>query len=102
MAWETSTRRSRLPKDWAKRVTRVKRRARGRCEAKVHEPECDGYGRECDHIDSPDDHSPANLQWLSTPCHRAKTLAEAKRARGGKALRPAERHPGARRTPVRK
>lgn len=91
MAWETSTRRSRLPADWPKRVAAVKRRAKGRCEAERHEPECNGVGRECDHIDRGDNHELSNLQWLSTPCHKAKTTAENQRRTG---RRPAERHPG--------
>ena len=47
------------------------------CQATVHVPECDGYGSQCDHIDRGDDHSLTNLQWLSQPCHTAKTQQEA-------------------------
>jgi 5-methylcytosine-specific restriction protein A len=64
------------------------------CEAKVHEPECSGEGAECDHIERGDDHSPSNLQWLSVPCHKAKTLAE-NRQRLTSTKLPRERHPSA-------
>ena len=96
MGWASSSRRSELPRDWAKRVERVKRRAHGRCQAETHEPGCDRVGRECDHVGDPHDHSLTNLQWLSKPCHRAKTQREARAARGvTPAPRTPERHPGA-------
>jgi hypothetical protein len=71
------------------------RRAGGRCQAETHEPDCTGIGAECDHIGDKHDHSLANLRWLSKPCHRARTQAQ---ARAGRAKltqrRPPERHPG--------
>jgi 5-methylcytosine-specific restriction protein A len=87
--WSTSTRRQRLPSDWPKRRAVVKRRAQGQCQAQVHEPDCPRIGTECDHIIAGDDHSLSNLQWLSGPCHRAKTLAEAVKGRA----RPTKRRP---------
>jgi len=99
MAWETSTRAKRLPKNWPQLKAATKKRARGKCEAATHVPECTGIGAECDHRDRGDDHSLANLQWLSTPCHKAKSSqenAEANRRRAGMRLRPQERHPGLR------
>lgn len=90
--WANSTRRQRLPADWETRRAKVKHRARGMCQAKQHVPECDGYGNECDHIISGDDHSLANLQWLSTPCHKAKTEAE-NAARVTSRRLPREAHP---------
>lgn len=65
-----------LPPDWRKRREFVRARAGGRCEAEVHDPRCDGVGRECDHVGDRHDHDVSNLQWLSTPCHKAKTLAD--------------------------
>jgi 5-methylcytosine-specific restriction endonuclease McrA len=96
MAWSSSDRRSRLPKDWSKRRLKVKDRAKGRCQAEVHEPRCDGIGTECDHIVNNDDHSLANLQWLSSPCHIAKTQREAKAAafKVGRRRPRNEQHPG--------
>ena len=101
MPWSTSDRRSRLPKNWNKIRAQVKKRAGGRCEAywtpgrtaktgQPHAVGCDGYGTDADHILRGDDHSPGNLQWLSGPCHKAKTASE-----GPQRKRPAERHPGA-------
>lgn len=98
MSWSTSTRRARLPSDWAKRRAKVKHRAKGQCQATTHEPECDGMGNECDHIKPGDDHRLSNLQWLSGPCHAAKTQREAQKALSGAreaAKLPRETHPGA-------
>ena len=101
MAWSGSTRSARLPRDWAKRRRAVKKRAGGLCEAANHVEAsayvegCDGIGTECDHIINNDDHSLTNLQWLSTPCHLAKTLTEATEARGRVARkRTTPPHPG--------
>lgn len=97
MGWETSTRRSRLPKDWPKRRAQTKRRAQGRCEGvdlngagiRTHVAECDGIGTDCDHDKRGDDHSLSNLRWLSAECHKAKTQAEQPTR-----IRPPEQHPG--------
>jgi 5-methylcytosine-specific restriction protein A len=98
MAWANSTRRSRLPADWAKRRAAVKRRAGERCEGislhgepRWHVDDCLGIGTDCDHDNRGDDHSLSNLRWLSSECHEAKTKAEnATRTN----RRAAERHPG--------
>lgn len=98
MAWASSTRRQRLPKDWPKRVAEAKRRARGKCQAQEHHPDCAGMGQECDHRVPGDDHSQSNLQWLSAACHKDKTTrenAEANRRRARMRRRPPEQHPGA-------
>lgn len=97
MAWSTSNRRDRLPDDWWKRRAQVKARAKSKCQASVHHPKCDGTGTDADHIIEGDDHSLENLQWLSSPCHKAKTSREnARRNQQRAALRnrPAEQHPG--------
>lgn len=94
MAWDNSTRKARLPYDWAKRRAKVKARARGRCEAKHHVPECNGVGNDCDHVVQGDDHSLTNLQWLSRPCHEAKTRVDNGIAR--RLTLPPETHPGRR------
>lgn len=93
--WVGSTRRARLPKDWAKRVAATKARAHGRCEGvsikgeqRWHVDGCDGIGAECDHDKRGDDHSLSNLRWLSTPCHTEKTKLEQPRR-----LRSSRTHP---------
>lgn len=93
MSWYTSDRRDRLPSDWPARREAAIARAKGRCEAKHHAADCDGKGVEVDHKRQGDDHSPANLQALSTACHAAKTRLD----NGYRAavLAPVERHPGA-------
>lgn len=100
MAWEGSDRAARLPKDWHKRRARAKREAGGLCQAAVHALGCSGIGSECDHIIRPDvfpgddPDVASNLQWLSKPCHRAKTNRE--RSIRPSQRRPAEAHPGLR------
>ena len=96
MAWESSDRRARLPAAWPALVARTRELAGGLCEARTHADGCSGLGSECDHITPGDDHRQANLQWLSTPCHTAKTTREAAQARARTAeLRqlPREAHP---------
>lgn len=105
MAWATSTRRQRLPANWDTIRTQVRDRAHGRCQGqdvlKVgaigHAPRCNGKGNDADHIKPGDDHGMGNLQWLSTPCHTAKTAREtAERNKAqAEARRRTERHPGA-------
>lgn len=97
MPWETSDRRFRLPKNWPQLKRQVKARAHGLCEAAPHDPRCDGVGTDCDHVIEGDDHSLGNLQWLSGPCHRAKTGRESaarNRQRAELRHRPTEQHPG--------
>lgn len=76
--WKTTTRRQRLPSNWPALREAAKQAANGRCQALVHHRLCDGVGDECDHIHPGDDHSPLNLQWLSTVCHKAKTARESR------------------------
>lgn len=95
--WAGSTRRQRLPANWPQLVKQVKARDRGRCQAPVHVPKCDGIGTDVDHIIEGDDHRLTNLMLLSGPCHVAKTSrenAERNRARTAARIRP-DRHPGA-------
>jgi 5-methylcytosine-specific restriction endonuclease McrA len=97
MTWSTSDRRQRLPPNWQTLRRQARDRAHGLCEATRHDPRCDGKGTDADHITAGDSHHLANLQWLSGPCHRAKTAREtAARNRQTAALkrRPVERHPG--------
>ncbi len=97
MAWATSNRRQRLPPNWAAIRAKVKARANGRCEADIHHPDCNGHGTDADHITPGDNHAMWNLQWLSEPCHRAKTAREAaarNRTRAAMRKRKPEPHPG--------
>lgn len=97
IAWQTSTRRERLPRNWDQLRAHTRDRAGGRCEATAHHPDCDGWGTDADHITPGDDHTPGNLQWLSPPCHQAKTAGEAadrNRERAAQRRRPNEQHPG--------
>ena len=97
MPWDTSDRRQRLPADWPAIRRAVKRRAIGQCQATNHHPDCNGIGTDADHIRQGDNHSLDNLQWLSGPCHWAKTKAEnAARNKANAALKrkPQEPHPG--------
>lgn len=97
MAWSTSDRRQRLPADWPKIRRQVKARAGGKCQATQHTPQCNGTGTDADHIQQGDNHSLDNLQWLSEPCHKAKTAREtaARNKRNAKLKRkPKEQHPG--------
>lgn len=93
MSWNTSDRRTRLPDNWPALVAAVKRRARGRCEAALHAPGCNGKGTDVDHVTQGDDHSMHNLQLLSRPCHDRKTRLDNGYHAAVKA--PTERHPGA-------
>jgi 5-methylcytosine-specific restriction protein A len=97
MAWDSSTRRSRLPADWVKRRAATKARAGGRCEGislhgepRWHVDDCPGVGTDCDHDKRGDDHSLSNLRWLSAECHKAKTQGESHLPHH----RQPERHPG--------
>ena len=97
MAWSTSDRRQRLPANWEALRRQARHRAHVLCQAEQHDPRCDGTGTDADHIAPGDTHRLDNLQWLSSPCHRAKTAREtAARNRQAAALkrRPVEQHPG--------
>ena len=97
MAFETSTRRARLPASWPELRAKTKARAKGRCEATIHDPKCNGIGTDCDHVRPGDDHALENLQWLSRACHDAKTKTENAQANTDRAAlrrRPQEPHPG--------
>jgi 5-methylcytosine-specific restriction endonuclease McrA len=92
--WSTSSRSASLPPNWGTIRQAVIARDNGYCQS------CGDPGNEVDHIVPGDNHSLGNLQLLcgeGTPrnCHRAKTLAEANRARP-RERRGRESHPGAR------
>lgn len=95
MAWETSTRRKRLPPDWSRRRRRILRRD-PTCQLLFDC--CTTVSTEVDHKDRGDDHRDRNLQGVCGPCHKRKTAAEAAEARAQNPpptrRRPIEEHPG--------
>lgn len=99
MTWDRSTRRARLPRDWAQRVAATRTRAHGACEGislhgepRWHVDTCNGIGHDCDHDQRGDDHSLANLRWLNRNCHKRKTTLENPATQPNR--RPPEAHPG--------
>lgn len=97
--WTTSSRRSRLPHDWAMRRAAVCTRANGQCEYIDQDTKlrCLFQGSECDHVIHGDNHDLDNLQWLCTDHHAAKSSSEgnqAKRERRQRLMRRTEKHPG--------
>ncbi len=97
MAWEGSTRRQRLPRDWPRIVRRIKRRDKGVCVARYSDGrQCGLPGTDVDHIAPGDDHSDANLQLLCSWHHRRKSAAEGGTAAGltrVRTARPTPTHP---------
>ena len=97
MAWEGSTRRQRLPRNWASEIVpAVKARDGDVCYL------CGGHGADTvDHKVPGDDHSMANLGMVHDRnwphCHRTKSSAEGHAARRYVSMkRRPERHPGLR------
>lgn len=73
--WAGSTRRKRLPPDWARRKATVLRRDRHTCQP------CGAPATQVDHIRPGDNNSLNNLQAICDACHRAKSSAEGNAAR---------------------
>ncbi|MGW1269675.1 HNH endonuclease [Streptomyces sp. NPDC002491] len=77
MAWEGSTRRARLPKDWARTRRRILRRDNHACQTRFSDGrQCELPANQVDHIEAGDDHSDANLQALCSWCHAHKSAHE--------------------------
>lgn len=100
MAWEGSTRKARLPKEWHAQRARILR-VHGRiCHL------CGGPGADTvDHVRAGDDHSDENLRpvhdRVAPHCHRRKSSSEggqaaatARKARAASRFRAPEQHPG--------
>lgn len=103
MGWETSDRRSRLPRDWPAIRARVLREADHRCEQTTGGERCEAEATDVDHIRRGDDHSRGNLRALCPRHHKRKTAYEGGAAAGAAArrrarlrYRPPEPHPGRR------
>ncbi len=103
VAWEGSTRKERLPADWAERRVEADRRNPRRICHWCGRP----GGSDLDHIVAGDDHSQGNLDWIHgrnsldrqreqgfepRDCHQEKTSSEAAAARP-RLHRPPEAHP---------
>lgn len=97
MAWEGSTRRARLPRNWRTLRLRVLRRDGYICQARFSEGQlCGQPATDVDHIEPGDDHSMGNLRALCAWCHRQKSAHEGGTAAGLKRVsteRPKPTHP---------
>jgi hypothetical protein len=95
-AWSGSTRKARLPANWAQLRRLVLERDGWQCTA-TDPPgrRCGRPARQVDHITPGDDHTPANLRALCDWHHARKSSAEGNASRWRvKEKREPERHPG--------
>jgi len=95
-AWNRSSRKDRLPRDWPSRRAEVFR-TKGRICLLAYAGVCTLEATEVDHIEPGDNHEPDNLQPVCSECHAVKSSAEGyhARARKGRArMRKTEKHPG--------
>ncbi|MDH6625710.1 5-methylcytosine-specific restriction protein A [Streptomyces sp. LBL] len=77
MAWAGSTRRARLPKDWARTRRRILRRDNHACQTRFSDGRmCGAPANQVDHVVPGDDHGDANLQALCQWCHTHKSSSE--------------------------
>lgn len=97
MAWQGSTRRSRLPRNWAQIRRRVLRRDGAVCQTRFSDGRlCGAEATDVDHIVPGDDHSMANLRALCGWCHARKSAQEGGQAAALTRLRierPKPTHP---------
>nr|WP_026246949.1 hypothetical protein [Streptomyces sp. SID8354] len=101
MAWSTSSRRERLPANWAQIRRRVLYRDGHQCTARdQYGVRCAEHATDVDHIRPGDDHREANLTSLCGWHHRVKSSREgaaakaAVRRRQNRRFRRTETHPG--------
>ena len=95
MAWDTSDRRARLPRNWPTLRRAILKRDRGVCQ--LRHPGCLIRATEVDHIVAGDNHAPGNLRALCSSCHKGVTAVQAKTAQAAvrtRGKRDAEPHPG--------
>lgn len=95
MPWASSTRRQRLPANWATEIVpAVMTRDGHRCRIRWDEG-CEIEATEVDHKQRGDDHRMVNLQAACSWCHGKKSSAEGHAARKYLSTRRRpERHPG--------
>lgn len=99
MTWDTSTRRSRLPRGWATIRKRILQRDRHRCQHPADQHPgliCAQPATDVDHKRRDGGDHDDNLWSLCREHHKRKTSAEAAAARAARPTtrRPPERHPG--------
>lgn len=98
MAWATSNRTQRLPKNWQHLRQQTASQAKGQCQARLtNGTRCPNQGTQCDHIQPGDNHTPDNLQWLCAWHHTQKTsreAAQASRTKHQKNQPQPRQHPG--------
>ena len=93
--WNSSTRRSRLPKDWQSRRRQVLSRDDWICQIGLSG--CLTEASDVDHIVAGDDHRLENLRAACSYCHAKKSSAEGHARRRellSRRFRPRDRHPG--------
>ncbi|PKA37888.1 HNH endonuclease [Streptomyces sp. SM8] len=93
MAWAGSTRRARLPRDWARIRRRIIRRDRACVWRMTDGSLCGAEGTDVDHIVAGDDHSDGNLQLFCSWHHARKSSQEGNAGTRVTARRPSESHP---------
>jgi len=94
--WNTSTRKQRLPSNWAALRAIVMKNAQYICQATMKDgSRCTDKGTDVDHIEPGDNHDLANLQLLCQWHHNKKSSREGNTARVRHTeKRPPESHPG--------
>jgi 5-methylcytosine-specific restriction endonuclease McrA len=91
VAWEGSTRRATLPKDWPHIRRRILRRDGYLCRI-AYPGVCLGPATQVDHIGDRNRHDETNLQAACAPCNQRKNILT--RPKLQPRTRPAEPHPG--------
>lgn len=80
MAWATSDRRGRLPRDWVQRRQEVFRIHSRQCYIAEGGRRCTAEATEVDHVNAGDDHSYENLRPICHQHHKSKSSSEGWRA----------------------
>lgn len=98
MAWDTSHRRTQLPRNWEDLRRQARTRAHGICEHTTNGTRCTHTGTELHHTGDNTDHRLETLEWICTNCHKQETQAQAQAARRATYIearkRTPETHPG--------
>jgi len=97
--WSGSTRKARLPHNWATIRKQILTRDKHRCQWPTRQGICGAPANQVDHKERGDNHAPENLQALCTPHHQQKTGQEGGTAPRRNTIRkrtkrPQEPHPG--------